>query len=111
MAVEGMAEMDVTDVTVKEMVTGRIDLRLRLLVVTGTAMSDTVIVRLHTLVAGGTIAVLVRPILMMDSLCRSVHHRTFRTCKSSRMKTSTATSSTGSKRHSRAEDLLSMYSI
>jgi hypothetical protein len=111
MAVEGMAEMDVTDVTAREMVTGRIDPRLRLLVVTGTAMSDTVIVPHRTLVAEGTIAVLVRPILMTDSLFPSVRPKTFQMCRSSRMKISTATSSTGSRRHSRAEDLLWMYSI
>jgi hypothetical protein len=111
MAAEGMAEMGVTDVTAKEMVTGRIDLRLRHLVVTGTAMSDTVIVRLRTFVVEGTIAVLVRPILTMDSLSPSVRPKTFRMSRSSRMRTSTATSSTGLKRHSRAEDSLWMYYI
>lgn len=108
---EETAEMDVTDVTAREMVTGHTDLRLHLLEVTGTVMTDTGIVHLLTRVVEGTIAVLVRPILTMDSLFPSVRHKTFRMCRSSPMKISIATLSIGSKRRSRAEDSLSMYSI
>ena len=88
----GTVEMDVTDVTAKGMATGHTDLRHRLLEATGTAMSDTVIARLRILVAEGTIAVLVRPIPTTDSLFPSVRPKTFRMCRSSRMKTSIATS-------------------
>jgi len=84
--VEETVEMHVTDVTVKEMVTGHTDLLLRLLEATGTAMSDTGIVHLHTRVVEDTIAVLVRPILTTDSRFPSVHPKTFRMCRSSRMK-------------------------
>jgi hypothetical protein len=92
MAAEEMAEMLVTDVIAKGTDTGNTDPHLALLVETDIAMSDTVIVRRRTLVAADTTEVLARLTLTTAFLFLSVRHRTFRTCKSSRMRISIATS-------------------
>jgi hypothetical protein len=92
MAAEEMAEMAVTDATARGTDTGSTDPLLLLLAETDIAMSDTVIVRRRTLVAADTTEVPARPILTTASLSPNARHKTFRTCKLSRMRISIATS-------------------
>lgn len=91
-AAEEMAEMAVMDAIARGMDTGNTDRHLLLLAETDIAMSDTVIVHRRTLVAADTTGIPARPILTTAFLSPSVRHRMFQMCKSSRTRTSIATS-------------------